>query len=49
LIASMGSSPRALEALHLAAALAEALILIAADRQFARAGKRQKANTVLIK
>jgi predicted nucleic acid-binding protein len=49
LIASMDSSLRTLDALHLAAAVAEALTLVTTDREFARAGKRHKANTLLIK
>jgi predicted nucleic acid-binding protein len=49
LVASMDSSLRTLDALHLAAALAEGLTLVTADREFARAGKRHKANTLLIK
>lgn len=49
LAASMDSSLRTLDALHLAAALAEGLTLVTADREFARAGKRHKANTLLIR
>ena len=49
LVASMDSALRTLDALHLAAALAEGLTLVTADREFARAGKRHKANTLLIK
>jgi len=48
LVASMDRSLRTLDALHLAAALAEGLTLVTADREFARAGKRHKANTLLI-
>src|SRR6266516_2554056 len=36
LVASMDSSLRTLDALHLAAALAEGLTLVTADREFAR-------------
>jgi len=49
LVASMDSSLRTLDVLHLAAALAEGLTLVTADREFARAGKRHKANTLLIR
>jgi len=42
LVASMDSALRTLDALHLAAALAEGLTLVTADREFARAGKRQR-------
>ena len=49
LLASLDSSLRTLDALHLAAALAEGLTLLTADREFARAGKRHKANTLLIR
>jgi uncharacterized protein len=49
LAASMASALRTLAALHLAVALAEGLTLVTADREFARAGKRHKANTLLIK
>ena len=49
LVASMDSALRTLDALHLAVALAEGLTLVTADREFARAGKRHKANTLLIK
>ena len=49
LAASMVSALRTLDALHLAVALAEGLTLVTADREVARAGKRHKANTLLIK
>jgi predicted nucleic acid-binding protein len=49
LVASMDSSLRTLDALHLAAAFAEALTLMTTDREFARAAKRHGANTLLIK
>jgi predicted nucleic acid-binding protein len=49
LLASMDSSLRTLDALHLAAALAERLTLVTADREFSRAGKRYNSNTLLIK
>jgi uncharacterized protein len=49
LLASMDSSLRTSDALHLAAALAEGLTLVTADREFARAGKRYNSNTLLIK
>ena len=49
LVASMDSALRTLDVLHLAVALAEGLTLVTADREFARAGKRHKANTLLIK
>lgn len=49
LVASMDSSLRTLDALHLAVALSEGLTLVTADREFARAGKRHKANTSLIR
>jgi predicted nucleic acid-binding protein len=48
LVASMDSSLRTLDALHLAVALSEGLTLVTADREFARAGKRHKANSLLI-
>jgi predicted nucleic acid-binding protein len=48
LVTSMDSALRTLDALHLAAALAEGLTLVTADREFARAGKRHKARTLLI-
>jgi uncharacterized protein len=49
LVASMDSALRTLDALHLAAVLAEGLTLVTADREFARAGKRHKARTLLIR
>jgi predicted nucleic acid-binding protein len=49
MVASLDSSLRTLDALHLAVALSEGLTLMTADREFARAGKRQKANTLLIR
>jgi len=49
LVASMDSSLRTLDALHLAVALSEGLTLVTADREFARAGKRHKANSLLIR
>jgi predicted nucleic acid-binding protein len=49
LVASMDSSLRTLDALHLAVALLEGLTLVTADREFARAGKRHKASTLLIR
>jgi predicted nucleic acid-binding protein len=49
LVASMDSSLRTLDAWHLAAALAEGPTLVPADREFARAGKRHNANTLLIR
>jgi len=49
LVASMDSSLRTWDALHLAVALAEGLTLVTADREFARAGKRHKATTLLIR
>jgi predicted nucleic acid-binding protein len=49
MVASLDSSLRTLDALHLAVALSEGLRLMTADREFARAGKRQKANTLLIR
>jgi len=45
----MDSPLRTLDALHLAATLAEGLTLVTADREFARAGKRHKASTLLIR
>jgi len=48
-VASMDRALRTLDALHLAVALAEGLTLVTADREFARAGKRHKANTLLNK
>jgi predicted nucleic acid-binding protein len=48
-LASMDNSLRTLDALHLAAALTEGLTLMTADRQFARAAKRHKGNTSLIR
>jgi hypothetical protein len=41
MVASMGRSLRTLGTLRLATALAEGLTLVTADREFARAGKRQ--------
>ena len=49
LVASMDSSLRTLDALHLAVALSEGLTLVTADRELARAGKRHKANSLLIR
>jgi predicted nucleic acid-binding protein len=49
LVTSMDRGLRTLDALHLAAALAEGLTLVTADREFARAGKRHKARTLLIR
>lgn len=49
LVGSMESALRTLDALHLAAALAEGLTLVTADREFARAAKQHKARTLLIK
>jgi predicted nucleic acid-binding protein len=45
----MDSSLRTLDALHLAVALSEGLTLVTADREFARAGRRHKANSLLIR
>lgn len=49
LVASMNSSLRTLDALHLAVALLEGLTVVTGDREFARAGKRHKADTLLIR
>jgi predicted nucleic acid-binding protein len=48
-VAWMDSSLRTLGALHIAVALAEGLTLVTADREFARAGKRHTASTLLIR
>jgi hypothetical protein len=49
LVASINASLRTLDALHLAVALSEGLTLVTADREFARAGKRHKADTLLVR
>ncbi len=49
LVSSMDSSLRTLDALHLAAAIAEALTLMTADREFAKAAKRHKIEAMLVK
>jgi uncharacterized protein len=49
LVSSMDSSLRTLDALHLAVALSERLALVTADREFAQAGKRHKANILVIR
>ena len=49
MIASMTSSHRTLDALHLAVATSEALPLLTADLGFARAAKSVKALALLLK
>ena len=49
LVASMDTSLRTLDALHLAVALSDGLTLVTADREFARAAKRHKADTLLVR
>lgn len=49
MIASMASSLRTLDALHLAVATSEGLHLVTADLGFARAAKSVKARTLLLK
>ena len=49
LVASMDSSLRTLDALHLAVALIEAITLVTADREFASAAKRHKSDVILVK
>jgi hypothetical protein len=48
LVVSTDSSLRTLDALHLAVAITEALTLMTADRDFARAAKLKKRPTVLV-
>jgi predicted nucleic acid-binding protein len=48
-LASMDSSLRTLDALHLAAASAEALSLMTVDREFARAAKHHMCDAILVK
>jgi predicted nucleic acid-binding protein len=45
----MDSPLRTLDALHLAVAIAEALTLVTADREFARAAKRYNSDAILVK
>lgn len=49
LIASMKSPLRTLDALHLAAAVAESLPLLTADTSLAKAAKRHKCAVILVK
>lgn len=49
LVASMDTSLRTLDALHLVVALSDGLTLVTADREFARAAKRHKADTLLVR
>jgi predicted nucleic acid-binding protein len=49
LVASMYSSLRTLDALHLAAAITESIILLTADRDFAKSAKRFKCGVTLVK
>jgi uncharacterized protein len=49
LVCSMDSPLRTLDALHLAVAIAEALTLVTADREFARAAKRYNSDAILVK
>jgi predicted nucleic acid-binding protein len=49
LVASMDSSLRTLDALHLAAAITESIILLTADRDFAKSAKRFKCGVTLVK
>jgi len=48
LLSAMDSSLRILDALHLAIAIAENLVLMTADQKFARTAKRCKSRAVLI-
>lgn len=48
LVGLMDSSLRTLDALHLAATIAEGLTLMTADRDFARAAKMKKRPTILV-
>jgi len=49
LLATFSSALRTLDALHLAAALAENLPLLTADRDFGRAAKRHEAAAILLR
>jgi predicted nucleic acid-binding protein len=49
LVASEQSALHTLDALHLAAAIAETLPLMTADRELAKAAKRHKSSVILIK
>jgi uncharacterized protein len=49
LIASGIGSLHTLDALHLAAASAESLLLMTADREFARAARRHKSTVILVR
>lgn len=49
LIASMASTLTTLDALHLAVALAAAVPVLTADRNFARAARRHDAASILVK
>jgi uncharacterized protein len=49
LVASMDKSLRTLDALHLAAAITESIILLTADRDFAKSAKRFKCGVTLVK
>ena len=49
LVATLSSALRTLDALHLAAALAENLPLLTADRDLARAAKRHEAAAILLR
>jgi predicted nucleic acid-binding protein len=49
LVATLSSALRTLDALHLAAALAENLPLLTADRDLVRAAKRHEAAAILVR
>jgi uncharacterized protein len=49
LVASAQSALRALDSLHLAAAISESLPLMTADRELAKEAKRHKSRIILIK
>jgi uncharacterized protein len=49
LLESLDSSLRSLDALHLAAAMAETITMMTADRDLAKAAKRHKIGTVLVR
>jgi predicted nucleic acid-binding protein len=48
LLGSLDSSLRTLDALHLAAAMAETITIMTADRDLAKAAKRHKVGAVLV-
>jgi uncharacterized protein len=49
LVASVQSSLRTLDALHLSVAMAETLPLMTADRELAKAAKRHRSSVILVK